>query len=181
VPRFPAPVGPPVVNFPVRFVRSRAYARDVRARGTPRESPRRRLSTNIIRRIRRTSGVRPWNNRSSFSPCTVAEVSRRSADRGNERESETERKKEGRTKQEERKEREAGSVRKRAKRSSTSDFLPVGQRRDEEPCVAKECVAPAADRGGQLGDSIRGESLENIYPSIGHSGPPTVEITGGLA
>lgn len=57
--------------------------------------------------------------------------------------------------------------------------MPVAtddQRQDEEPCVAKECVAPAADCGGQPGDSIRGESSKNVYPRIGRSGPRVVEI-----
>ncbi|KYM93871.1 hypothetical protein ALC62_15573, partial [Cyphomyrmex costatus] len=84
--------------------------------------------------------------------CPAVPIERKS-------EREREKKKEGQIRRSRKKERERGSVRKRAKRSR-SDSLPVaidGQQRDEEPCVAKECVAPVADRGGWPGDSIRGK------------------------
>lgn len=78
-------------------------------------------------------------------------LSLRCLDREKERASEREKRRE-----------ERKSVRKRAKRLR-SDSLPVatdGQRRDEEPCVAKECVTPVADCGGRPGDSICGKFLE---------------------
>lgn len=85
----------------------------------------------------------------------------RSADQEKERASEKEKR---------RKERK--SLKKRTKRLR-SDSLPVatdGQRRDEEPCVAKECVAPVADCNGQLGDSICGKFLELADTETGSSG-----------
>ncbi|KYQ47140.1 hypothetical protein ALC60_13886, partial [Trachymyrmex zeteki] len=86
--------------------------------------------------------------------CPAVPIERKS-----ERERRRKRDEYGEVGRERERERERGSVRKRAKRSR-SDSLPVatdGQRQDEEPCVAKECIAPVADRGGWPGDSIRGK------------------------
>lgn len=152
MPRFPVLVGPSGISFrPFRPpTRSRTFARK------DHRGPSRKLSTSVIHRTKRAAVLGGIIFLSLVSPCIVAEVSR-SVDREKEQEGQRIEKE---RKEERKKER---SVRKRAKRSR--EVTPCrsatdDQRRDEEPCVAKECVVPVADCGGRLRGGIRGEFLK---------------------